>query len=75
MFKVNNKETSPTLLALTYFRSCSNISIVNFEHVIAGWDSNKFLSNICFCFNHNLVIPLKFIGLLPQNNNWQLKKI
>ena len=28
MFKVNNKDTSPL---------CFSVSIVNFEHVIAGW--------------------------------------
>ena len=30
MFKVNNKDTRAT--------PCSSVSIVNFEHVIAGWD-------------------------------------
>ena len=30
MFKVNNKDT--------YFTPCSSVSIVNFEHAIAGWD-------------------------------------
>ena len=32
MFKVNNKDTR------TYFAPCSNVSIVNFEPVFAGWD-------------------------------------
>ena len=32
MFKVNNK----------YFTPCSSVSIVNLEHVIAGW----FIQNI-----------------------------
>ena len=32
MFNVNNKDTR------TYFTPCSSVSIVNFEHVIAGWD-------------------------------------
>ena len=34
MFKVNNKDarTTPVFLLLT-----STVSIVNFEHVIAGW--------------------------------------
>ena len=30
MFKVNNKD------ARTYFIPCSTVSMVNFEHVIAG---------------------------------------
>ena len=45
MFKVNTKDTRTTpgavlvslLLTLTYFTPCSSFSIVNFEHVIAGW--------------------------------------
>ena len=32
MSKFNNKDTR------TYFTPCSSVSIVNFEHVIAGWD-------------------------------------
>ena len=31
MFKVNNNDTR------TYFTPCSSVSIVNFEHVNAGW--------------------------------------
>ena len=39
MFKVNNKDTRKTSLAsLAYITPCSSVSIVNFEHVIAGWD-------------------------------------
>ena len=30
MFKVNNKNFTP----------CSSVSIVNFEHIIAGWVDN-----------------------------------
>ena len=46
MFKVNNKDTRTTPLASfwclycqlwTYFTSSSSVSIVNFEHLIAGW--------------------------------------
>ena len=37
MFKVNNKDTRTT--------PCSSISIVNFKHVIAGWEIS--LSLIC----------------------------
>ena len=35
MFKVNNKDLR------TYFTPCSSISIVNFEHEIAGWHKAK----------------------------------
>ena len=46
MFKVRNKDTRAMSLASfwllycylwTYFTPCSSVSIVNFEHVIAGW--------------------------------------
>ena len=46
MFKVNNKDTKTTPIASflclywqlgTYFTPFSVVSIVNFEHVIAGW--------------------------------------
>ena len=40
MFKVNNKDTRTTLY-WPYFTLCSSVSIVNFEHVNAGWDANK----------------------------------
>ena len=47
MFKVNNKDTERTLASFwclycqlrAYFTPCSTVSIVNFEHVIAGWDT------------------------------------
>ena len=35
MFKVNNKATRTT--PMVYFKPCFRVSIVNFEHVIAGW--------------------------------------
>ena len=47
MFKVNNKNTRSTPSASfwylccwlwTYFIPCSNVSIVNFEQINAGWD-------------------------------------
>ena len=49
MFKVNNKDTRatpgvvlmPLLLTLNIFAPCSIVSIVNFEHVIAGRDILK----------------------------------
>ena len=46
MFKVNNKDTKTTPMAsfwcfIVNFEHishlCSSVSIVNFEHVIAGW--------------------------------------
>ena len=39
MFKVNNKDNRTT--PLTYFTACSSVSIVNLEHVIAGWESRN----------------------------------
>ena len=48
MFKVNNKDTKTTPVASfwylycyiwTYFTPCSSVSIVIFEHVIAGWEA------------------------------------
>ena len=50
MFKVNNKDTKTTRVALFgvfilnfehISRYCSSVSIVNFEHVIAGWVNSK----------------------------------
>ena len=37
MLKVNNKDTRMTPME-TYSTPCSSVSIVNFEHVIAGWE-------------------------------------
>ena len=36
MFKVNNKDTRTTP-GSSCFTSCSSVSIVNFEHVVACW--------------------------------------
>ena len=50
MFKVNNKDTKTTPVASfwchfcylrTYFIPCSSVSIVNFEHVIDGWEVER----------------------------------
>ena len=41
MFKINNEDTRTTLLAHIKAAFCSCVSIVNFEHVIAGWDYRK----------------------------------
>ena len=40
MFKVNNKDFwwVSLLLTLNIFHTLSSVSIVNFEHAIAGWD-------------------------------------
>ena len=40
MFKVNDKDTVlvSLLLTLNIFPPCSGVCIVNFEHVITGWD-------------------------------------
>ena len=53
MFKVNNKDTR------TYFTPCSNVCIVNFEHVIAGWEMSSFS---CFPFPNfeRIEIPTGF---------------
>ena len=41
MFKDNSKDTRRRsgvfIVNLTYFTSCPSVSVVNFEHVIAGW--------------------------------------
>ena len=54
MFKFNNWNTRTsckisskvslmlTLKLWTYFAPCSSVSIVNFEHVIAGWEGCFF---------------------------------
>ena len=43
MFKVDNKDTRTTSSYFTYnittyFTPCASVYIVNFEHVIAGWE-------------------------------------
>ena len=43
MFKVNNKDNRTTPLA--YFTLCSSVSIVDFEHVIAGWVQSTIFGN------------------------------
>ena len=46
MFKVNNKDniTCP-------FKPYSSVSIVNFEHVIAGWVNSNFLKEAIFAIS------------------------
>ena len=41
MFKVNNNDTRTT----PEQRLCSSVSIVNFEHVIAGWEMTLYLKS------------------------------
>ena len=68
MFKVNNKDIRmtdtrttpgvvlvPLLFTLTYFKSCSSVSIVNFEHVIAGWDKTIGFPKYVFSINYSTV--------------------
>ena len=47
---------------LTYLTTCSSVSIVNFKHVIAGWDSLKVSS--WFKFYGYMTFPFKG---LPNN--------
>ena len=47
MFKVNNKDTSRSGIFIVNFEHishlpCFSVSIVNFEHVIAGWVQMNF---------------------------------
>ena len=30
------------IIIITYFTSCSSVSVVNFEHEIAGWDKKIY---------------------------------
>ena len=44
MFKINNKDTRTTP---TNFTPCSNVSTVNFGHVIADWvNRSKLLTSL-----------------------------
>ena len=45
MFKVNNKDTRTTPVFIVNFAPFSDVFIVNFEHVIVGWN-NLFSSLI-----------------------------
>ena len=38
LLKVNNRNSKTRCKLWTYFTPCSSVSIVNFEHVIAGWE-------------------------------------
>ena len=61
--KVNKEDTRTTLLALfwcrycnflTNFKPCTSVSIVNFEHVIAGWATSIGI------YSHSLFKALSF---------------
>ena len=48
LLKVNNSKTRTSCLYYqrrTYFTACSSVSVVNSEHVIAGWESSFVCSN------------------------------
>ena len=51
MFKVNNKDSRTTpFVNFDHISPCSSVSIVNFEHVIAGWEGHYeglFLQSSC----------------------------
>ena len=55
MFRVNNKDTRMT--PMTYFTPCSHVSIINFEHVIAGCEIEKIFF---FCY----ILPIFKKGVL-----------
>ena len=80
MFKVNNKGTRATLMASfrclycelwTYFTSCSSVSIVNFEDVIADWErglkncTNSYIRQCVYCnYRKWLIKSLEFNSAL-----------
>ena len=73
MFKVNNKDTRTTPLSvvlvslLLTFNIFHNFSIVDFEHVIAGWDSDRLNKELTI---HKIWIPglhlFVYIHYFPQ---------
>ena len=46
LFKVNNRNTCTRCEIYSKLTPCSKVSIVNFEHVIAGWDLNECILNV-----------------------------
>ena len=53
MFKINKDANS-------LFKACSSVSIVNFEHVVAGWGSDfsalkHFFKNLVLSFLEKLI--------------------
>ena len=54
MLKVNNKDTR------TYFLPYSSVFIVNFEHVIAGWDPCNFNEILSIIDSNSLLFENTF---------------
>ena len=48
---------------MSYFTLCSSVSIINFEHVIAGWENTSF---------NPLTMSIKRSGILKQTCDFQL---
>ena len=46
------------LLTLNYFTPCSSASIVNFEHVIAGWDTSIYYFQDSRKYCHRMKLEL-----------------
>ena len=72
---VNNKDTRTKPMALflrlycllwTYFRFCSSVSIVSFEHVISGWEYGKLMTHI-LCDTEK--VSLKRLCILTNKKN------
>ena len=67
MFKVNNRDTRTTpwrhsnvfIVNVTYFTSCSSVSIVTFEQVNAGWE--------VFMYYEKHLVTNKILYTEPQN--------
>ena len=65
MLKVNNGVALVfLLLTLTYFAPCSSVSILNFEHEIAGWASTT--SNYTTLIGSSAVIKLLIFSLIKK---------
>ena len=65
MFKVDNGVALVfLLLTLTYFTPCSSVSILNFEHEIAGWASTT--PNYTNLIGFSAVIKLLIFTLIKK---------
>ena len=84
--KVNNKDIKTTpgvilaFLLLTYFTSCSSVSIVNFDEVNAGWVVmiNPFYTTVLFLYpwKHNETRSfLMFSGVIEETNDMKRPSI
>ena len=78
MFKVNNKETRTTPMALfwclycylwTYFTPCSSVSIVNFEHVNADWEVNHWV--LFLRINHHFSSCFENVNKMFRKYDWK----